>query len=195
MQSKLSFSLAAFICAVLLIMGTGIASAQITDVFSVNYFRQNTAAAPAAIVSITNPGLTYGTLCAEIYVFDQDQQLSECCGCIETHNGLRTLSVRNNLTDNPLTSVRSDAGVIKIVSASLPPSNVCDPTNIVPRPNLRAWATHVQPPIPGNFFPITETEFSPSTLGAAEFASLQAQCSFIAILGSGHGICTCGTGD
>jgi hypothetical protein len=121
MQLKLSFSLAAFICAVLLIMGTGIASAQITDVFSVNYFRQNISTAPAASVSITNPGLTYGTLCAEIYVFDQDQQLSECCGCIETHNGLRTLSVRNNLTDNPLIGVRSSAGVIKIVSASLPP--------------------------------------------------------------------------
>jgi len=44
-------------------------------------------------VRSTNPGLTYGNLCAMIYVFDNDQQLTECCGCVETHNGLRTLSV------------------------------------------------------------------------------------------------------
>jgi len=176
------------------------------DVYKVNYFSNNAApapdAAPASLaitipdatVRIDNPGLTYGNLCAMIYVFDADQQLSECCGCVETHNGLRTLSVRLNLTSNPLTGRVSTNGVIKIVSAAVN-NSPCDPTsNVSPKANLRAWGTHIQNPV-GAAFPITETEFSDSTLGATELANLQAQCAFINILGSNQGICSCGTGD
>jgi hypothetical protein len=176
----------------LLTLGSCIASAQ--DVYKINYFANNVAAAPDATVRIDNPGLTYGNLCAMIYVFDNDQQLTECCGCVETHNGLRTLSVKNNLTSNPLTGKVSNNGVIKIVSAAVNDSP-CDPTaNVKPTANLRAWATHIQNVV-GTAYPITETESSDSTLGATELANLQAQCSFVNILGSGQGICTCGTGD
>jgi hypothetical protein len=172
----------------------GVASAQSTDTFQVNYFSNNAAPAPDATVRIDNPGLTYGTLCAMVYVFDADQQLTECCGCSETHNGLRTLSVRSNLTANPLTGVLSRTGVIKIVSAAVN-NSPCDPTaNVSPTANLRAWATHIQNAV-GTAYPITETEFTASTLGATELANLEAQCSFVNILGSGHGICSCGTGD
>jgi hypothetical protein len=174
------------------IIGAGVASAQ--DVFKVNYFSNNAAPAPDATVRIDNPGLTYGNLCAMIYVFDADQQLSECCGCVETHNGLRTLSVRSNLTSNPLTGVVSRNGVIKIVSAAVN-NSPCDPTsNVSPKANLRAWTTHIQNAV-GTAYPITETESSDSTLGATELANLQAQCAFVNILGSGQGICSCGTGD
>jgi hypothetical protein len=129
-----------------------------------------------------------------VYVFDADQQLTECCGCVETHNGLRTISVRNNLTSNPLTGVKSTNGVIKVVSAAVN-NSPCDPTsNVKPTSNLRAWVTHIQNAV-GTAFPITETESSDSTLGATELANLQAQCAFVNILGSGHGICSCGTGD
>ena len=174
-------------------LGAGVASAQ--DVYRLNYFaNNNVAAAPDQTVRISNPGLTYGNLCAMIYVFDNDQQLTECCGCVETHNGLRTLSVRRDLTSNPLTGVVSRNGVIKIVSAAVN-NSPCDPTsNVSPKANLRSWGTHTQFPV-GVTFPITETEFSDSTLGATELANLQAQCAFLNILGSGHGICTCGTGD
>jgi hypothetical protein len=182
----------ALVIAGLVTIGAGIASAQ--DVFKVNYFANNAGTAPDATVRIDNPGLTYGNLCAMIYVFDADQQLSECCGCVETHNGLRTLSVRNNLTSNPLTGVRSTNGVIKIVSAAVN-NSPCDPTsNVKPTANLRAWVTHIQNAV-GTTWPITETESSDSTLGATELANLQAQCDFVNILGSGHGICSCGTGD
>jgi hypothetical protein len=178
----------------LVIAGAGVASAQ-TDVYRVNYFSNNgVGTAPDSTVRIDNPGLTYGNLCAMIYVFDQDQQLTECCGCIETHNGLRTLSVRWNLTSNPLTGVLSTAGVIKVVSAAVN-NSPCDPTsNVTPTPNLRVWVTHIQNAV-GSAWPITETESSDSTLGASELANLQAQCAFVNILGSGHGICSCGTGD
>jgi hypothetical protein len=176
----------------LAIIGAGAASAQ--DVYKVNYFSNNAAPAPDATVRIDNPGLTYGNLCAMIYVFDADQQLSECCGCVETHNGLRTLSVRSNLTSNPLTGVVSRNGVIKIVSAAVN-NSPCDPTsNVSPKANIRAWVTHVQNAV-GTAYPITETESSDSTLGATELANLQAQCAFVNILGSGQGICSCGTGD
>ena len=176
----------------LVTIGAGIASAQ--DVYKVNYFSNNAAPAPDATVRIDNPGLTYGNLCAMIYVFDADQQLTECCGCAETHNGLRTLSVRSNLTSNPLTGVVSRNGVIKVVSAAVNDSP-CDPTsNVKPTANLRAWVTHVQNAV-GTAWPITETESSDSTLGATELANLQAQCAFVNILGSGQGICSCGTGD
>ncbi len=177
----------------LLVLGlSSVAMAQ--DVYKLNYFSNNVAGAPDGTVRIDNPGLTYGNLCAMIYVFDADQQLSECCGCVETHNGLRTLSVKRDLTSNPLTGRVSTTGVIKIVSAAVN-NSPCDPTsNVSPRANLRAWGTHIQNAV-GSAFPITETEFSDSTLGATELANLQAQCAFINILGSGQGICSCGTGD
>jgi hypothetical protein len=173
------------------IIGAGAASAQ--DVFKVNYFSNNFAPAPDATVRIDNPGLTYGNLCAMIYVYDQDEQLTECCGCVESHNDLRTLSVRSNLTSNPLTGVVSRTGVIKVVSAAVNDSP-CDPTsNVKPTANLRVWVTHIQNAV-GGAYPITETESSDSTLGATELANLQAQCAFVNILGSGQGICSCGTG-
>jgi hypothetical protein len=184
----------------LLVLGlSSVAMAQ--DVYRLNYFSNNTAAAPDATVRIDNPGLTYGNLCAMVYVFDADQQLTECCGCVETHNGLRTLSVKRDLTSNPLTGVISTNGVVKIISAAVN-NSPCDPTgNVSPKPNLRAWGTHIQNSVatPSRVittaYPITETEFSDSTLGATELANLQAQCAFIGILGSGHGICSCGFGD
>jgi len=178
----------------LLVLGIGSGIAMAQDVYKLNYFSNNAAPAPDATVRIDNPGLTYGNLCAMIYVFDADQQLSECCGCVETHNGLRTLSVRRDLTSNPLTGRVSTNGVIKVVSAAVN-NSPCDPTsNVAPKANLRVWATHIQNPV-GAAFPITETESSDSTLGATELANLQAQCAFVNILGSGQGICSCGTGD
>jgi len=179
----------------LLVLGIGSGIAMAQDVYKVNYFSNaDTAGAPDGTVRIDNPGLTYGNLCAMIYVFAADQQLTECCGCLETHNGLRTLSINTNLTSNPLTGVFPVNGVIKVVSAAVN-NSPCDPTsNVTPRANLRVWATHIQNKV-GAAYPITETESSDSTLGATELANLQAQCAFIGILGTGQGVCSCGTGD
>ncbi|QNI30425.1 hypothetical protein H7849_14775 [Alloacidobacterium dinghuense] len=190
--SRWKFLSLALVLVGLVIVGAGVASAQ--DVYKVNYFANNVAGAPDSTVRIDNPGVTYGNLCAMIYVFAADQQLTECCGCVETHNGLRTLSVKTNLTSNPLTGVVPPNGVIKVVAAA-DNNSPCDPTsNVTPKANLRAWVTHIQNPV-GTAYPITETESSDSTLGATELANLQAQCAFVNILGSGQGICSCGTGD
>jgi len=201
--------LAALVLVGVAVVGAAAASAQ--DVYKVNYFDFNAPIlagfpVPDATVRIDNPGLTYGNLCAMIYVFAADQQMAECCGCVETHNGLRRLSVRKDLTSNTLTGAVPGpgssifSGVIKVVSAAVN-NSPCDPTaNVTPKPNLRVWATHIQPgtafgSFGGLIWPVTETESSDSPLGATELANLQAQCAFISILGSGHGVCSCGTGD
>ena len=175
-----------------LVMVAGVAFAQ--DVFQVNYYANaHTTGAPDATVRIDNPGNTYGNVCAMVYVFTADQQMTECCGCINSHNNLRTISVNSDLTANPLTGVIPVTGAIKIVAAAVNGAP-CDPTtNVTPTQNLRAWATHIQNKV-SSAYPITETAFLDSTLGATELANLQAMCSFINILGSGHGICSCGTG-
>lgn len=165
------------------------------DVFRINYFSNNYPSLPDATVRIDNPGVTGGYLCAMVYVFNWDQQMAECCGCSQSPNGLRTLSVQKDLTSNTLTGKPTTDGVIKIVSAKM---NGCTAaTNVTPTPNLREWATHVQNVKVGTAvsYPITETEFTDSTLGSVELANLQAQCGFIGILGSGQGVCTCGRGD
>ena len=171
-------------------------SASAQDVFKINYFANNVSGAPDQTVRIDNPGTdNTANLCAMIYVFDNDQQLSECCGCLVTANGLRTLSVGHNLTNNPLTGVVSNNGVIKIVSARVN-NSPCDPTsNVYPQPSIRAWGSHNQNKV-GTAYPVTETEFSDATLSAEELGfNLEEQCSFAQRLGSGHAICSCGTGD
>ena len=186
------------------------------DFFKINYFSNNVTGAPDATVRIDNPGSPFFTtasavttttatngdvdLCAMIYVFQDDQQLTECCGCLVTPNGLRTLSVSKDLTNNPLTGISTKPvdGVIKILSA-LPndtPRGVCDPTvNFEPVPTIRAWASHIQNKV-GTAYPITETPFTDATLSEAEGGlNLLDQCFFAQRLGSGKAVCTCGTGD
>ena len=173
-------------------------SASAQDVFKINYFANNVAGAPDQTVRIDNPG-TDGTanLCAMIYVFQNDQQLAECCGCLVTSNGLRTLSVGTNLTNNPLTgpATKPANGVIKIVSAAVNDSP-CDPTeDVTATPSIRAWGSHNQNKV-GTAYPVTETEFSDATLSGEELEfNLETQCSFAQRLGSGKAVCTCGTGD
>jgi hypothetical protein len=194
----------------ILIVGLVIASASLAsaqDVFKVNYFENNfrgTRFAQLGKVRIANPGLTYGNLCAMIYVFKSDQEMEECCGCMVSHDGLLTLGIESDLASNQLivtTKPTNQSGLLKIVSSRVNGAgSTCDPTSRVsPRANLRVWVTHIQTvdQITSSIgIPLlTETESSDSPLGPAELAAQQAQCSFIHILGSGRGICTCGTGD
>ena len=173
-------------------------SASAQDVFKINYFANNVVGAPDQTVRIDNPGTDEtANLCAMIYVFQNDQQLTECCGCLVTANGLRTLSVGKDLTNNPLTGISTKPvnGVIKIVSAAIN-NSPCDPTaNVTPVPTIRAWGSHNQNKV-GTGYPVTETEFTDATLSAEELDfNLEIQCSFAQRLGSGHAICSCGTGD
>jgi|HubBroStandDraft_6_1064221.scaffolds.fasta_scaffold235488_1 hypothetical protein len=163
----------------------------IPDSLKVNYFSNaNTAGAPDGTVRITNPGSFAGDLCAQIYVFDSNQELSECCACEVTPDGLRTLSVNTDLTSNPLTGVTLQTGQVSIVSGVLPPSGVCSPLYPFAYPTIRAWGTHIQ----NSTFSITETEYSDRLLGFWN-DNLLIDCYALQLDGSGHGTCSCGSGD
>jgi len=59
-------------------------------------------------------------LCAMIYVFDDDQEMGECCGCRITPNELETFSVRNNLVNNwGLGTQDNGSGVIVTVGSAV----------------------------------------------------------------------------
>jgi hypothetical protein len=162
------------------------------DTLKVDYFSNaNTAGAPDGTLRITNPGTaTSGNVCASVFVFDPNQELSECCSCLTTPDGLRTLSVNTDLTGNPLTGVILSTGVIKIVS-TIPVAGACPlPTKVNSEAALRSWTTHIE-----TGFAITETASQDATLSTGEVTRLQAECTAIKLDGSGRGICTCGTGD
>jgi hypothetical protein len=148
---------------------------------------------PDTKVYVTNVGTQTGTtadpsgnLCAMIYVFEPDQQMAECCGCMITPDGLLTLSVNHNLTNNSLTGATLISGDIKIVSSTGP----CNPTKPVPAAGIRAWVTHVQN---SSTDFVTETPFSDATLSPKELSGLAADCKTLQTEGSGRGICKCGT--
>ncbi len=179
-----------------------------SDVYTVDYFANaNTATAPDATVRVINPGTTSASateaedLCALIFVFDANQELSECCGCFVSANAELTLSVNNNLTASPLLGVKLHTGVIKIVSTTLPVGGgVCDPRGtdagvlefIVP--TLRAWATHIQNKV-GTTYPVTEGESQAAVFSNGENVDLAEDCAVLRELGSGsQGVCNCPPG-
>jgi len=133
-------------------------------------------------------------ICTMVFVFSHDQQMSECCGCQLSREGMRTLSLRHDLLSNPLTGIAPDSGTLVLVTGAFNGSTGCNPAAISPAGSGHAWATHVQN-ADAPFTATTETPFTKTELGDALLANLQAQCSFIQTLGSGQGTCTCGTGD
>ncbi len=154
----------------------------INDVYQVGYFNNNDGLA----VRIINTGQIgspidaasgHGTVCADIYVFDANQEMLACCSCPLTANELTELrSVQT------LTRVEPPTGVIKIVS-----DRGCDATNITaPVPaGLRAF--QVNPQRGG----LTETLYQPAPLTVTEQNFLGQTCSFVLYLGSGVGTCRC----
>jgi len=52
------------------------------------------------LLRLLNPTQVVGTLCAEIYVFDSEEEMGECCGCPVSPNGLDQISVGRDLLAN-----------------------------------------------------------------------------------------------
>jgi hypothetical protein len=169
----------------------GLAPAQ--SAYRVDYFSgAHTSGAPDATLRLDNDAAAASVnLCADIFIFDTNEEMSECCSCLETPDGLRTLSVNSDLTANPLTGVTLTNGIIKIVAAA-PTNDTCpipSTITIVANAEIQAWATHLQ-----NGSTLTETVSQVSTLTANEKSRLAQQCGAIREAGSGFGICSCGTG-
>jgi hypothetical protein len=180
-------------CLFLALLGmAGLAPAQ--SAYRVDYFSYaHSAGAPDATLRLDNDGAALSVnLCADIFVFDSNEELSECCGCLETPDGLRTLSVNSDLTASPLTGVILTNGLIKIVAAA-PTNDTCPiPSTIttVANAEIQAWATHLQ----NGGSTLTETASQASNLTINEKTRLAEQCGAIRETSSGSGICSCGTG-
>jgi hypothetical protein len=176
----------------LLAVGNAYAQAIDPDTYKVDYYANaNTAGAPDATVRLDNPGTSGGNLCADIFVFDASEELSECCSCSLSPDDLRTLSVNNDLTSNPGNGVTVTSGVIKIVSSSTAgcPAPTSQST-VSPTPSIRGWVTHIQ----NSNFTITETASQDAGLSTRELQNLETECYSIHKVDSGKGICSCGTG-
>ena len=181
--------LAALLAMAIIGIAAGTASAQSAaaagdnSIYFVSYFSNNVVAAPDATVRFVNDGDTGGNLWAAFYVFDDSEELQECCACEITPDGLLSEDVKTQLTANPITGKVPTRGVIKVISSS-----TLDPTNVVTTAGLRGWATHIQAATKTTYA-ITETAFTDSNLGVAEEALLQNLCFYDAML---SGLpCTC----
>ena len=191
MKKEMCRILPVLMIALVIAMVSGIASAQIIDeTFQTMYYSNNTTSgAPAATLRFTeHDGSSLHKECAMIYVYAADQQLSECCGCPVTYNGLVEENVKTDLLGNSLTRVTPNQGVVQIVSGEW--TGGCDPTSVVVDPEIDSWITHIQNKV-GTAFPITEEEGDAEFLSTDELGTLEADCAFAIRLGSGFGVCSC----
>lgn len=168
--------------------------AQITGPYLVDYFSNNGAAGQSLrLVNFGTNGTPLtspvGDVCANIYVFDANQEMVECCSCRITPNGLLTLDKLNRLTINPVTSVIPVNGDIKVVSTIA--GTTCTPLtyNGGLTDSIVGFGTHFQILPSGTW--ITETNVPAAQLSALEQSFLTQACQFARYLGSGKGVCTC----
>ncbi|SRR5690242_15233769 len=126
-----------------------------------------------------------GSVCADIYVFDNRQEMQECCSLRLTANELASVELCD-LVGNALTGTTPLTGVIKIVS-DLPRGGSCDPTSIQSPVNgaFRAWRTTLDT----NLTPSSESAFRNAPLTVQEQQFLGQACAFVLYLGSGRGDC------
>ncbi len=174
------------------------ASVTVTPLMTVSYFNRANAASSGydGMIRLVNPGVTTGytdgNLCAMVYVFDRNQELNECCGCTISDSGLRTLSVINDLTANPLSGKAPVAGSIEIVPSEPGANGQCNAGSPDPNGVMLGWETNVQGTT--GAFQVTEMPLLLVPLGNTEAKVLANECSMLKQLGSGAGVCSCGSG-
>ena len=158
------------------------------SVYFVTYYANNVSGAPDATVRFINDGSqgtnASGDLWAAFYVFDDSQELTECCACVVTPDGILSEDVKTELTATPLTGKIPTRGVIKVIS-----SDSWDPTAPIPLTGLRGTATHIQASGKSSYA-TTETAFADANLGSAELSLLPQLCYFADELLSGT-MCSC----
>jgi hypothetical protein len=141
-------------------------------------------------------GAATGNICANLYVFDPNEEMISCCSCLITPDSTIELGVRNDFLANTATGATPGSVTIKLVAtlagtggsgSSCTQSAANLTTETIPAAGVTAWGTtlHAQGPA----YATTETRFTPSTLGSAEEASLANRCTFIYGTLSGAGVC------
>jgi hypothetical protein len=201
-MKKLGFSL--LLLAIALMLGGSALAQNVGDnsVYFTTYFANNLTASgvPDATLRIINDGDTVsatndGSLWASIYVFDDSQELTECCSCFVSADGLLSESVKRDLTNYPITGVKPPRGVIKVISSSTESDVYTNFAPNTPTAGLRGWATHIQsvnnkyPYGPGAYSQ-TETALADSNLGAGEKSMLELLCKFDKLLSGKPCNCT-----
>jgi hypothetical protein len=181
------------IVAISLLLGGNAVAQNVGDnsIYFTTYFSNaNTTGAPDGTVRIVHDGDLgpFVNLWASIYVFDDSQELVECCSCVVTPDGLLSESVNKNLTAAPLTGRKPKVGVIKVISGKNESDKYTNFAPIVTSPGLREWATHIQKAT-GTGYAVTETLAANSNLVAGEQELLRELCYFDSLL-SGYP-CTC----
>ncbi len=208
MRKLVTLSAVVFVCALTAFSQPGTIPGVPSDAYQLRYAANLTAG--DSVINMTNAGFLGGTdpsgdICANVYVFAEDQQLISCCTCPLTPNHLRTLSVRNDLINNTLTPGVPSAVTVALLAvapgtapgvpapgAGVVFSGACD-TQLLTNPNqltsgLRAWGTTIHQ-APGGTYQVTETKFTNAPLSPGEFVKLVTYCGFIRANGSGFGIC------
>ena len=175
------------------------------DAFQVRYAAN--LGAGQSVINLTNAGSNggyepWGNICANVYVFAEDQQLIACCACQLTPNHLQTLSVQTDLISNTLTPGVPIGVTVGLLATEVPDSGTCDAAHpgggenvngngefdVDTVPGLRAWGTTLHA-APGGGYALTETEFSKASLHDSELYRMISLCGFIEANGSGYGIC------
>ena len=171
---------------------TSSASSTPPDNFSVQYYIDPLGVGTigeAETIDIVDPGTNgAGNLCADIYVIDASEEMTECCGCLITPDQLVEFTFTNLLT-NPANGIPSEFGDIKLVSSAPGAGGTCNPGKPTPTPALRAWKVLAIENDPNQ--QITDAPFLPATLSTGELNTLSSTCEGFEKTLSGTGICTC----
>jgi len=158
-----------------------------------------------SVVNITNDGQSSiigdGNFCVGVYTFDANEELQSCCSCLVTPNGLDSLSAQA-INATSLTGENATSLVVKLLawsttagaSSTAPPGTPAPPTSSACNAatpgtlagGMHAWGTtlHELPSGGPSTYTVTETEFSPASLSAAEYAYITQSCEFNQINGS-----------
>jgi hypothetical protein len=169
---------------------SGAAKAQDVPYMLGYYSHANTAGVPDGTLRLVNDGNQGdtppgGDLCASIYVFDNNENMQECCSCLVTPNGYLSLSVDTSLTHAPTNPVILHTGVIKVVSSHPNKFGACNPTLDAPVIGIRGWLTHIDGPP----FQLSVEDLKDSTFGALEEVDLGEDCGKTKT--GSAGVCSC----
>ena len=149
------------------------------------------------MVNITNTGIRNGFdpsggICANVYTFDASEEMVSCCACYVSPDGLRSLSVKQDLLSNTLTPGVPSSVVIRLLASAPVTGSTCDPSTpafVNLEHGLRAWRTNLHQNTTTGNYKVTETASVNAGLRTSELQKLTSYCGFIQANGSGFGIC------
>jgi hypothetical protein len=195
-MKKVVFCVFAALTVASLLGGNALAQGDKSVYFVTYYSNAQVAGAPDETIRIVNDGDTGATLWASFYVFDDSQELQDCCSCAISPDGILSESVNNQLAsfNYTLTPKLDRKGVIKVVASSV---NAGGPnyTNSLAA-GLHGWSSHTQSVLNENPYgpapySVTEAPLSDANLSASEKSLLENLCTYAQELGSGFGVCQC----